>query len=327
MSRVLLGLVSAVLVLAVSGCAGLAAGAEETRARDAGGKQAGRRHAHAGTHQATARASTICVGRTAASPCSSSAATTATASSARAPTPSSWPPSTPLSGQAWPWSACRATRSTCPSPQARPTAVASTRSSGSTSAPRARRKPALKKTSSDLAYAFGTEIDYYALVEFDGLDPAHQQHRRRGRHARRGRSSTPPCTSARTGLKLKAGQRQLDGKKALAFSRSRHTDSDYDRSRRQHQVLAAAAVKVRKRGQDQLAVAGGRGAQEGRHRHALRAAPALLELAAKADLDKVKSVVLEPGRYARQLTGSYTIAPQGARAAEAVRPHHEAGRS
>ena len=42
----------------------------------------------------------------------------------------------------------------------------------------------------------------------------------------------------------------------------------------------------------------------------LRAAPALLELAAAADLDKVKSVVLEPGRYARELAGTYTIAPK-----------------
>ena len=41
-----------------------------------------------------------------------------------------------------------------------------------------------------------------------------------------------------------------------------------------------------------------------------RAAPALLELAATADLDKVRSVVLEPGRYARQLAGTYTITPR-----------------
>jgi len=114
----------------------------------------------------------------------------------------------------------------------------------------------------------------------------------------------------KNGLKLKAGERELDGKKALAFSRSRHTDSDYDRSRRQHQVLTAAAQKVRKRGSDQLGALVEVARKKLVTDMPLRAAPALLELARVADLDKVRSVVLEPGRYARELTGTYTIAPK-----------------
>ena len=112
------------------------------------------------------------------------------------------------------------------------------------------------------------------------------------------------------GLRLKAGPRELDGRKALAFSRSRHTDSDYDRSKRQHQVLTAAATKVRKRGADQLAALVDVARKKIVTDMPLRGAPAMLELALKADLDKVKSVVLEPGRYARQLPGGYTIAPR-----------------
>jgi len=169
-------------------------------------------------------------------------------------------------------------------------------------------KQALKKVKRDLSYAFGVEIDYYALVEFDGLirlinsiggiDVTLKQ-----------ALVDPTMHIGKNGLKLKAGERELDGKKALAFSRSRHTDSDYGRSKRQHQVLTAATEKVRRRGADQL----GALVEVARKKIVtdlpLRAAPALLELAGKADLSKVKSVVLEPGRYARELAGSYTIAP------------------
>jgi LCP family protein required for cell wall assembly len=172
-----------------------------------------------------------------------------------------------------------------------------------------KRKPALKNVKRDLSYAFGVEIDYYALVEFEGLirlvnsiggvDVTLD-----------GQLVDPTIHIGKNGLKLKAGPRELDGKKALAFSRSRHSDTDYDRSRRQQQVLAAAAAKVRKRGQDRLAALVDVVRKKVVTDLPMRAAPALLELATKADLDNVKSVVLEPGRYARQLAGSYTIVPQ-----------------
>ena len=167
-------------------------------------------------------------------------------------------------------------------------------------------KPALKRVKQELAYAFGTEIDYYAMVEFDGLvrlvnsiggiDVTLEE-----------KFVDKSMHLGEKGLKLKAGKRRFDGKKALAYSRSRHTSTDYDRSRRQQQVLNASAAKVRRRGTDRLAglvdVARSKIVTDMPY----RAAPALLELAATADLEKVKSVVLEPGRYARELPGTYTI--------------------
>ncbi len=172
-----------------------------------------------------------------------------------------------------------------------------------------KRKPALKKVARDLSYAFGVEIDYYALVEFDGL--VRLINSIGGVEVTLAEALVDPTMHiGENGLKLKAGKRELDGKKALAFSRTRHADTDYDRSRRQHQVLTAAAEKVRKRGQDQLAALVDIVRKKVVTDMPMRAAPAMLELVARADLDKVRSVVLEPGRYARQLTGSYTIVPK-----------------
>jgi LCP family protein required for cell wall assembly len=170
-------------------------------------------------------------------------------------------------------------------------------------------KQALKKVKRDLSNAFGVEIDYYALVEFDGL--IRLVNSIGGIDVRLKESLVDPSMHiAKNGLKLKAGKRHLDGKKTLAFSRSRHTSTDYDRSRRQQQVLTAAAAKVRKRGAEQLPslveVARSKMVTDMPY----RAAPALLELASKANLEKVKSVVLEPGRFARELPGTYTITPR-----------------
>jgi LCP family protein required for cell wall assembly len=170
-------------------------------------------------------------------------------------------------------------------------------------------KQALKKVKRDLSNAFGVEIDYYALVEFDGL--IRLVNSVGGIDVRLKEALIDPTIHiGKNGLKLKKGLRELDGKKALAFSRSRHSDSDYDRSRRQHQVLAAAAQKVRKRGADQLAALVAVARKKVVTDMPFRAAPALLELVGTADLDKVRSIVLEPGRYARQLAGTYTITPK-----------------
>jgi LCP family protein required for cell wall assembly len=170
-------------------------------------------------------------------------------------------------------------------------------------------KPALKKLKDALSYAFGTEIDHYALVEFDGLI--------RLVNSIGGIDLTldealvdPTMHIGKQGLKLNAGERHLDGRKTLAFSRTRHTDSDYGRSRRQQQVLTAAAVKVRKRGPDQLDSLAEVSRKKVVTDIPLRAAPALLELAHKAKLDKVKSLVLEPDRWARELPGTYVITPR-----------------
>jgi LCP family protein required for cell wall assembly len=172
-----------------------------------------------------------------------------------------------------------------------------------------KKKAALKKTKEALAYAFDTEIDYYALVDFDGL--VRLVNSIGGIDVRLDEALVDPTMHlGDKGLKLKAGDRHLDGKQVLAFSRSRHSDSDYDRSERQQQVLAATAEKVRRRGGASLASLVEVARSKILTDIPLRAAPALLELANGAKLISPKSTVLAPGRWARQLPGTYTITPR-----------------
>ena len=168
---------------------------------------------------------------------------------------------------------------------------------------------ALKKTRQAFEYAFDTEIDYYVLVEFDGLV--------RLINSIGGVEVTldeplidPTMHLGKKGLRLKSGPQTLDGKKALAFSRSRHSDSDYDRSRRQQQVIAAAAGKVRTRGLAALPALVEVARLKMVTDFPLSAAPLLLGLAADAKLTSPKSVVLAPNRWARPGSQLYTIAPR-----------------
>ena len=88
---------------------------------------------------------------------------------------------------------------------------------------------ALRKVKRDLSYAFGTEIDYYALVEFDGL--VRLINSIGGVKVTLKESLEDPTMHiGKKGLRLKAGTRQLDGRTALAFARTRHSDTDYDRN-------------------------------------------------------------------------------------------------
>ncbi len=170
-------------------------------------------------------------------------------------------------------------------------------------------KVALKKTRKAFEFAFDTEIDYYALVDFnglvrlidsiDGIDVTLEE-----------TLYDPTMHFSPKGLKLKAGDRHLGGKKTLAFSRSRHADSDYQRSRRQQQVLTATVEQVRERGIAALPalieLVGKRMVTD----FPLEAAPLLLDLAGGARLTSPKSVVLAPGRFARPGSQAYTIAPK-----------------
>jgi len=172
-----------------------------------------------------------------------------------------------------------------------------------------KRKAALEEMRAALAYSFGTEIDHVALVDFGGLvklidsiggidvtldEPIND----------------PTMHLGEKGLKLKAGLQHLDGKEALAYSRSRHTDSDYDRSRRQQQVITAAAEKVRSQGLGALPALVELVRKKTLTDIPMLAAPALLELGSRADLSTVRSVVLEPERWARLIPGSYAISPR-----------------
>jgi LCP family protein required for cell wall assembly len=170
-------------------------------------------------------------------------------------------------------------------------------------------KAALTKLKEALGYAFGTRIDHYVLVDFDGLVKLVD--------AIGGIEVTleedlidESMHLGTRGLRLRAGTPRLTGKEALAFARSRHTDSDYDRSRRQQQVIVAAAEKVRQRGLAVLPALIELARKKTVTDIPLRAAPALLELAGRADLTDPRSVVLEPIRWARVLPDSYTISPR-----------------
>jgi LCP family protein required for cell wall assembly len=172
-----------------------------------------------------------------------------------------------------------------------------------------KQKVALKRTVKDFEFAFDTEIDYYALVDFKGLV--------RLINSIGGIEITleeklhdPTMHILPDGLKLKAGDRHLDGKKTLAFSRTRHTDSDYHRSRRQQQVLTAVGEQVRSRGLEYLPRLMELVSAKIVTDFPIEAAPLVLGLAGRARLDKPKSVVLEPGRFARAGRQVYTITPR-----------------
>jgi LCP family protein required for cell wall assembly len=172
-----------------------------------------------------------------------------------------------------------------------------------------KRKAALEELRGALAYAFGTEIDHVALVDFDGLVKLID--------SIGGIDVTleapvidPTMHLGEKGLKLKAGPQNLSGKEALAYARSRHTSSDYDRSRRQQQVIAAAAEKVRSQGLAALPALVELVRKKTLTDIPMLAAPAVLELAAKADLSTLRSVVLEPIRWARIVPGTYVISPK-----------------
>jgi len=172
-----------------------------------------------------------------------------------------------------------------------------------------KRKAALDKLRDTLAYAFDTEIDYYALVDFEGL--VRLVETVGGISVKLDAPFVDPTMHlGERGLRLKAGTQRLDGKKALAFARSRHTSSDYDRSRRQHQVLVGAAQRVAAQGDSILPVLVAMVRKKVVTDLPMRAAPALLELAATVDLGTPRSVVLEPLRWARPLPSTYTIAPR-----------------
>jgi LCP family protein required for cell wall assembly len=171
-----------------------------------------------------------------------------------------------------------------------------------------KKQSALKKLRQAFEYAYGTEIDYTAMVDFAGLvrlvdeiggvDVKVQQ-----------TLIDPHMHITKKGLKLKKGERTLDGKTALSYARSRHSTSDYDRARRQQDILAAAVDKIRDSGlaafPDLIS----------KIRHnvitdiPLSAAPQLLEMAKGASLMSAKQIVLEPGKWARNGSILYTIVP------------------
>jgi polyisoprenyl-teichoic acid--peptidoglycan teichoic acid transferase len=310
MSRILLGPISAVLILALSGCAGLTAGAEDEPDAGGGRQAATSTRAQKPTPEPTkppleladllgsdGRLTVLILGSDARESVIGARTDTIIVATID-----------PSSGKVAMVSLPRDTVNVPIAPgQVYPGRINSLfwefeRASGKTG-------EALKKTKQALAYAFGIEIDYYALLEFDGLVRLVN-----GIGGVKVKLDEPLIDSSMRlggkGLRLKAGARLLDGKTALAFARSRHSDSDYERSARQQQVISAAAEKVRARGIDALPSLVELVRKKVVTDIPLRAAPALYQLAMKAKLANPKSVVLAPNRWARQLPGSYTITPR-----------------
>ena len=133
------------------------------------------------------------------------------------------------------------------------------------------------------------------------------------RGARGAASSTRRCTIGKRGLRLKAGPQRLDGKAALAFTRSRHTSSDYDRSRRQHQVLAAPPNGSPSRVRPSCPRSFRWRAESWSPTCRLRAAPALLELAGRSTSASLAPSSWSPPRWTRQLPGATRSHPASSR--------------
>jgi LCP family protein required for cell wall assembly len=168
---------------------------------------------------------------------------------------------------------------------------------------------ALKKTRQAFEFAFDTEIDYSALVDFKGL--IRLVNAIGGVDVKVKDSVVDPSMEVgkKKTFRIRKGERTLDGKTALAFSRSRHTTSDYDRSRRQQEVLAAAVDKVRDAGLEALPALVAKVQKYVVTDVPLSAAPAMLQLAKSAGLMSAKNMVLEPGKFARSGSILYTIVP------------------
>ena len=171
-----------------------------------------------------------------------------------------------------------------------------------------KKQVALRKMREAFEFAYDIEIDHAAMVDFDGLVRLIDEIG--GVDVKVKSSLTDPSMHiTKKGLRLRKGERTLDGKTALAFSRSRHTTSDYDRSRRQQQILAAAVDKIRDSGLESFPALIAMVRKHVVTDIPLSAAPALLQLAKGAGLMSAKNMVLEPGKFARNGSVLYTIVP------------------
>jgi LCP family protein required for cell wall assembly len=164
------------------------------------------------------------------------------------------------------------------------------------------RKSAYQSLVKALEYAFGIEIDRYALAHFNGVISLIDQIG--GIDVTLAQPFDDPTSHiTRNGLHLHAGTNHLDGHFALAFARSRHTTTDYDRSRRQQLIIAVAVSKVLGMGIGELATLAPAAFSAIDTNLSIDDAPALFALAQEARLGNYKSVVLGPRTYATETAG------------------------
>jgi LCP family protein required for cell wall assembly len=170
----------------------------------------------------------------------------------------------------------------------------------------ASRDEALRKVRDAMAHAFDTEIDGYVLIGFRGLERLVD--RLGGIEVFLDRPLWDRTMNlSKRGLKLKAGWNKLDGKRALAFARTRYTDSDYQRSARQQQIIVAIAQKLQEDGLEALPALAEFALTQVETDLPMDALPILAELIARARTRTAKSIVLAPTAYAEPGPELYTI--------------------
>jgi LCP family protein required for cell wall assembly len=150
-----------------------------------------------------------------------------------------------------------------------------------------------------ISYAFGIEIDRYALAHFTSV--VRMINAIGGINVTLKRPFIDPTSHVtRKGLRLKKGVNHLDGGLTLAFARSRHTTSDYDRAARQQLVISLAIQKVLGMGIDALPALTQLAFTKKTIETDLQVGdiPVLYALAQQARLSRYKSVVLGPSLYA-----------------------------
>ena len=153
-----------------------------------------------------------------------------------------------------------------------------------------------------MEYAFGIEIDRYALVHFNGVISLIDA--MGGIDVNLAEPFDDPTSHiTKSGLHLHKGVNHLDGHVALAFARSRHTTTDYDRSRRQQLIITIAISKVLGLGIGELATLAPAAFTAIDTNLTISDAPTLFALSQSARLGAYKSVVLGPRTYATETAG------------------------
>ena len=148
--------------------------------------------------------------------------------------------------------------------------------------------------------AIGVEIDYYAVIGFEGVRQL--VNAVGGVDVVLAKSVSDPyywVTSKKRGVYFPAGRNHLNGDRALIFARTRKGDNDFERARRQQLLVAGAVDAVRERGLDEPA-------QAPRRRRSLRQDRPAAEVARRssstscrgAKLGDAEKVVFGPTKWA-----------------------------
>jgi LCP family protein required for cell wall assembly len=153
--------------------------------------------------------------------------------------------------------------------------------------------------------ALGVEIDYYAVVGFQGVRELVDAVG--GVEVQLAKAVSDPyywVTSTNRGVYFPAGVNKLTGERALIFARTRKGDNDYERARRQQLLVAAAVAKVQERGIAVVPDLVRIGTRWVMTDLPLAKTLAIFDMAGKADLATDQKVVFGPTKWASQIGGT-----------------------